>query len=266
MTVTIEHPDLTLHRVCQAGTLRLFNYLMSLFQLGNDGCENPNSVLTSGAPSFHVTGEAFDLAANFLDPAQRARGNNAFNWLYNYRDQLNLQQIIFGDRIWSSFDQEIKNYSHQDHNNHVHTSLGRNAALNWNLNWIHGTNPPVPPPKNPDAPVPKPQLAVEDKGANGVFYYNKFMHDCWLDSKGDVQHIFNPGQIENLSNRLRKTGIVLGPMQVGSPVTFAVRPDSYGLAIDGFTVAKDTFWICHWEFKGDGKGGLTWFVTPYPPA
>jgi hypothetical protein len=121
-------------------------------------------------------------------------------------------------------------------------------------------------------PEPEPVKPVLDLEDDGMFWYvnhdtkRGFMHDVWIDNDGEVQHMYDVGKVENLSDRVRREhGLKLGAMHLDSPVSFKIRPDSYDLAIDGYTVA-DNGWICHWTFEGDGKGGLTWYCQPVPPV
>lgn len=131
---------------CQPGSLRLLNFLMATFHVGNDGCFNPLSKLSSGSPSWHVWGKAIDAAANWNDPTQRARGDAVWNWVLANRDALNLQQMIWGTRIWDVSYQAEHHYGGGDHFNHVHIALGFAASQHW-----------YPPAVAAPAPKPKPK-------------------------------------------------------------------------------------------------------------
>lgn len=116
---------------CQPGSLRLSAHLRALYGLGDSGCYNPNSNLSSGAPSWHVYGKAIDLGCNWYDGAARARGDACFAWVLAHREELNLQQMIWGDRIYDVSYGGVRPYRHADHKNHLHIAIGYAASQNW---------------------------------------------------------------------------------------------------------------------------------------
>lgn len=132
---------------CQPGCVRLSGYLRGMFGLADSGCFNPNSVLSSGNPSWHQYGKAIDLGCNWYDGNQRARGDRCFDWVLAHREELNLQQMIWGNRIYDVSYGGVRTYSHDDHKNHIHIAIGYAASQNWNVG---------------SGPAPQPQPAPEE--------------------------------------------------------------------------------------------------------
>lgn len=126
--------------VCQAGSSSLLRYLMTKFGLANSGCRNPTSLLSSGAPSWHVYGKAIDLGCWWFHPDDKPDGDACWHWLIQHREELWLQQAIWGNRIFDVSYGE-RNYYRSDHYNHIHVALGAGPARNWR-----------PPTAAPDAP------------------------------------------------------------------------------------------------------------------
>lgn len=115
---------------CQPGTARLQAYVSSLFSLPAWGCLGEGSQLTSGAWSWHKYGKAIDTGANWYDDNQQRRGNALFDWAVQNREALNLQQAIFGNRIYDiEYGERI--YHRNDHTNHVHIAIGYHPSQNW---------------------------------------------------------------------------------------------------------------------------------------
>lgn len=130
---TVDGPSPVISGGCRDGSTRLLTYLTDLFDLGVSGCYNPDSTTDSGAPSYHVSGCAIDLTADWYDLAVRARGDAAFDWAVAHAEELNLQEAIFGERIITSrrWSEGVRFYAPDDHKNHVHIALGRGPADNW---------------------------------------------------------------------------------------------------------------------------------------
>lgn len=126
---------------CQPGTARLQQYVSALFNLPAWGCLSETSQLTSGAWSWHKYGKAIDTGCNWYDSTQQRRGNALFDWAVAHREALNLQQTIFGNRIWDvEYGERI--YHRDDHTNHVHIAIGYHPSQNWTAPG--GTLPPTP--------------------------------------------------------------------------------------------------------------------------
>lgn len=130
---------------CQPGCIRLQQFLIATFGATNSGCYSVNSVLTSGRPSWHQYGKAIDMGANWNDPAGRARGDRVFDWVLLHANELNLQQMIWGNRIWDVSYGGVRAYHRDDHFNHVHIAIGYAASQNWQS----GAPGPAPPPSPP---------------------------------------------------------------------------------------------------------------------
>jgi len=118
--------------------LRLLNHLTAKFGVGNSGCYNANSTLSSGSPSWHAYGKAIDLGTS-----DRAKGDRVFQWVLDRREELNLQQMIWRDRIYDVGYGGVRHYSRGDHDTHLHIAIGYQASQSWT-------------PSGP-APAPQPQ-------------------------------------------------------------------------------------------------------------
>lgn len=175
---------------CQPGARNLQVFAMRTFGLADLGCYNPNSHLSGGGPSWHVHGEAIDLGCNWNDPTARGRGNAWFAWLVAHREELNLQQAIWGNTIYD-VSYGLRAYTHHDHENHIHAALGHAAAANWH----EGANVPITPPKPPPPPTKEDQVESA--------WYGNGMHTFWIDKNGELQHNYGNTFVENMTTKYK---------------------------------------------------------------
>lgn len=156
---------------CQPGCVRLSEHLRRLYNLSNAGCYNPNSHLSSGAPSWHVYGKAIDLGCNWNDPAQRQRGDQCFEWVLARREELNLQQMIWGNRIYDVSYGGVRTYRHDDHKTHLHIAIGYQASQSWQpRGGVAAPSQPVP--QLPAGRKAKPVVFIQTKGIGAIALYD----------------------------------------------------------------------------------------------
>lgn len=124
-------------------------------------------------------------------------------------------------------------------------------------------------------PVPPVDPAPEEEDVSASFWHGGFRHRVWEAEhddpdhdvdKGDVLHLYGPptdahptGSVENMTRRYAKG---LGP-QVPGRAEFAIRPNTYGLIIDGTTI-DEAGAVTSWTWSNDG-GTWTWRAVPYFP-
>jgi hypothetical protein len=143
--VAVDGPSAVISGGCRDGCARLLAWVTQTYGLGVSGCYNPNSTTSSGGPSYHVSGCATDHTADWFDADQRAAGDRLYDWAIANRESLQLQEAIWGERIWTSRRQSegVRFYAPDDHKNHVHLAFSRHVADTW-------TPGPVAPPPDED--------------------------------------------------------------------------------------------------------------------
>lgn len=195
---TREYPNPEPSGRCQTGATNLQNYMMGKNGLSNLGCYNPNSSMSGGGPSWHVHGEAIDLGCNWYDTGARARGDACFAELTGpLKEELNLQQVIWGDRIYDVSYNAVHGYGGDDHKNHLHVALGHHAAAT----WTRPSTQPVPPPQL--AELEEPSMIVIYKGtphtfwiAGGSSHVGELFHS-WGQGTKEPMDQYAPGERYN---------------------------------------------------------------------
>lgn len=114
-----DHFDLT----CKVGIIRIQSYILNRWSAGvNSGCvaSTPND---GGGISCHNEGRAGDIG---IRPIGDAQGDEIAAWLYENREGLGCQSIIYNSRVYYSANGDgWRPYLVNPHLDHVH----------WELNW-----------------------------------------------------------------------------------------------------------------------------------
>lgn len=118
--------------LCQQGTREFLHWGIEAFNLANSGCFNPDSELSSGEPSWHAYGKAADFGCWWWDPTDHGDGDRLWNWCLEHKEEIGLQQMIWGNRIVDVRDgHRVRYYSGSDHYNHIHVAMSFRASQDW---------------------------------------------------------------------------------------------------------------------------------------
>lgn len=86
--------------------------------------------------SVHAEGRAWDCKCNAYDPGELETGNEIARVLWDNKEKLGVQKIIWNKKSIDTITNEWQDYHGIPHTNHLHIELTRNAAHNLTIEQV----------------------------------------------------------------------------------------------------------------------------------
>ncbi len=113
---------------CLRGCELLRDMILAAWEYnGFAGCYLHGGTTDSGNPSFHSRGRAIDI---WIATGHINVGDAIFNWCYDHRNEIGLNEVICNRRIWraDNLSAGIHAYTINAHTDHIHIALNEDGA------------------------------------------------------------------------------------------------------------------------------------------